>query len=128
MKRGELVTVILPGAYGKPRPAVIVQSDRYEAMESVTFLPMTSDVLPKQVFRITVTPTPENELQVPSQIMADKCSTLALAKVGSVFGRLGATDLGRVDRALAAFLGFVLEPVSLNFETVTACCHSIAEN
>jgi mRNA interferase MazF len=107
MKRGELVTVILPGAYGKPRPAVIVQSDRYEAMESVTFLPMTSDVLPKQVFRITVTPTPENGLQVPSQIMADKCRTLPLAKVGSVFGRLGATDLGRVDRALAAFLGFV---------------------
>jgi hypothetical protein len=54
MKRGDLVTVILPGAYGKPRPAVIVQSDRYEAMESITFLPMTSEVLPKQVFRITV--------------------------------------------------------------------------
>ena len=105
MKRGDLVTVILP--YGKPRPAVIVQSDRYEAMESVTFLPMTSEVLPKQVFRITVAPTPENGLQTQSQIMADKCSTLPLAKVGNVFGRLGATDIGRVDRALAAFLGFV---------------------
>ena len=105
MKRGDLVTVTLPGAYGKPRPAVIVQSDRYEAMESVTFLPMTSDVLPKQVFRITVAPTPENGLQVPPEVGADKCSTLPLAKVGSVFGRLGATDLGRVDRALAAFLG-----------------------
>jgi len=67
---------------------------------------MTSDVLPKQVFRITVTPTPENGLQTPSQIMADKCSTLPLAKVGSVFGRLEVADLGRVDRALAAFLGF----------------------
>ena len=107
MKRGDLVTVILSGAYGKPRPAVVVQSDRYEAMESVTFLPMTSEVLPKQVFRITVTPTLENGLQTASQIMADKCSTLSLAKVGNVFGRLGANDLGRVDRALAAFLGFV---------------------
>src|SRR5260370_10691144 len=107
MKGGEWVPLVLPGAYGNPRPAVIVQSDRYEAMESVTSLPMTSGVLPKQVFRITVTPTPENGLQVPSQIMADKCSTLPLAKVGSVFGRLGATDLGRVDRAPAAFLGFV---------------------
>ncbi len=106
MKRGDLVTVMLPGAYVKPRPAVIVQSDRYEAMESVTFLPMTSEVLRKQVFRITVTPTPENGLQTPSQIMADKCSTLPLAKVGKVFGRLAAADLGRVDRALAAFLGF----------------------
>jgi mRNA interferase MazF len=107
MKRGDLVTVILPGAYGKPRPAVVVQSDRYEAIESVTFLPMTSEVLPKQVFRVTVTPTAENGLQTQSQIMADKCSTLPLTKVGYVFGRLGATDLGRVDQALAAFLGFV---------------------
>jgi mRNA interferase MazF len=107
MKRGDLVTVILPGAYGKPRPAVVVQSDRYEAMESVTFLPMTSEVLPKQVFRVTVTPTAENGLQTQSQIMADKCSTLPLTKVGYVFGRLGAADLGRVDQALAAFLGFV---------------------
>jgi len=103
MKRGDLVTVILPCAYGKPRPAVIVQSDRYEAMESVTFLPMTSEVLPKQVFRITVTPTPENGLQTPSQIMADKCSTLPLPKVGKVFGRLSAADLGRVDRVLLGF-------------------------
>ena len=106
MKRGDLVTVIVPSAYGKPRPAVIVQSDRYEAMESVTFLPLTSEVLPKQVFRITVAPTAENGLQAASQIMADKCSTLPLTKVGKVFGSLDAADLGRVDRALAAFLGF----------------------
>jgi len=107
MKRGDLVTVVLPGAYGKPRPAVIVQSDRYEAMESVTFLPLTSMVLPKQVFRITVAATAENGLQTQSQIMADKCSTLPLEKVGNVFGRLDAADLARVDRALADFLGFV---------------------
>ncbi len=106
MKRGDLVTVILPGAYGKPRPAVIIQSDRYEGMGSVTFLPMTSEVLPKQVFRITVAPTAENGLEAQSQIMADKCSTLPLTRIGKVLGRLGAADLGRVERALAAFLGF----------------------
>ena len=106
MKRGDLVTVILPGAYGKPRPAVIVQSDRYEAMESITFLPMTSEVLPKQVFRITVVPTAENGLQTQSQVMADKCSTLPLTKVGAVFGRLDDTVMAQIDRALAAFLGF----------------------
>src|ERR1700682_1602456 len=106
MKRGDLVTVILPGAYGKPRPAVIVQSDRYEAMESVTFLPLTSEVLPKQVFRITIDATVENGLQTQSPRMADKCSTLPLTKVGAVFGRLDDATMGRIDRALAAFLGF----------------------
>jgi len=107
MKRGDLVTVVLPGAYGKARPALVVQSDRYEAINSVTFLPLTSDVLPKQVFRITVGPTAENGLRADSQIMTDKCSTLPLARVGQVFGRLSTADLARVDRALAAFLGFV---------------------
>jgi mRNA interferase MazF len=53
-----------------------------------------------------INPSAENGLQAASQIMADKCSTLPLTKVGYVFGRLGATDLGRVERALAAFLGF----------------------
>jgi mRNA interferase MazF len=106
MNRGDIVTVALPGAYGKHRPAVIVQADRFNHLGSITFLPFTSDLLPAEIFRILVNLSSENGLQAPSQIMADKCSTLPLAKVGSVFGRLGAADLGRVDRALAAFLGF----------------------
>ncbi len=99
--------VALPGAYGKPRPAVVVQADRFNHLGSIIFLPFTSDLLPAEIFRIMINPSAENGLQTPSQVMADKCSTLPLVKVGSIFGRLGATDLGRVDRALAAFLGFV---------------------
>jgi mRNA interferase MazF len=106
MNRGDLVTVALPGAYGKPRPAVVVQADRFNHLGSITFLPFTSDLLPAEIFRVLVNPSSENGLQTPSQVMADKCSTLPLARVGKVFGRLGATDLGRVDRALVAFLGF----------------------
>jgi mRNA interferase MazF len=106
MKRGDLVTVVLPGAYGKPRPAVIVQSDTFGEMESITFLPLTGEILPKQVFRVTVYPTAANGLQAQSQVMADKCSTLPLAKVGAVFGRLDDDDMNAVHRTLAIFLGF----------------------
>ena len=106
MNRGDLLTVALPGADGKPRPAVVVQADRFNRLGVITFLPFTSDLLPAEIFRIMINPSAENGLQTPCQVMADKCSTLPLAKVGNVFGRLGATDLGRVDRALAAFLGF----------------------
>ena len=106
MNRGDLVTVALPGAYGKPRPAVIVQADRFNHLGSVTFVPFTSDLLPAEIFRVMINPSSENGLQTPSQVMTDKCSTLPLTKVGGVFGHLGAADLGRVDRALAAFLGF----------------------
>jgi mRNA interferase MazF len=106
MKRGDLVTVVLPGAYGKPRPAVIVQSDTFEEMESITFLPLTGEILPKQVFRVAVFPTVANGLQAQSQVMADKCSTLPLSKVGAVFGRLDDGDMSAVHRTLAIFLGF----------------------
>jgi mRNA interferase MazF len=106
MKRGDLVTVVLPGAYGKPRPAVVVQSDAFEKMESITFLPLTGEILPKQVFRVTVSPTAANGLQAQSQVMADKCSTLPLAKVGAVFGRLDDDDMNAVHRALALYLNF----------------------
>jgi mRNA interferase MazF len=106
MNRGDLVTVALPGAYGKPRPAVVIQADRFSHLGSITLLPFTSDLLPAEIFRIMIDPTAENGLQSPSQVMADKCSTLPLTKVGAVFGRLDDNAMGRIDRALAAFLGF----------------------
>lgn len=106
MNRGDLVTVAMAGAYGKPRPAVIVQSPFFADLGSVTFLPFTSEILSTQIFRVLIMPSIENGLQHPSQVMADKCSALPLQKVGAVFGRLGNDDLNRVDRALATFLGF----------------------
>lgn len=105
MKRGDLVTVALPGAFGKPRPAVVVQAGLFERLQTVTFLPMTSEILPDQVFRIEVQPTAENGLRSSSHIMADKCSTLRADKVGPVFGILDNAAMEQVDRALATFLG-----------------------
>jgi mRNA interferase MazF len=106
MKRGDLVTVVMQGAYGKARPAVVVQSDAFEKMGSITFLPLTGEILPKQVFRVTVSPTAANGLQAQSQVMADKCTTLPLSKVGAVFGRLDDHDMEAVHRALALYLSF----------------------
>jgi mRNA interferase MazF len=105
MKRGDLVTVALPGAYGKPRPAVVIQSNAYQNLTSVTFLPLSSDILPAKAFRVTIEPTDGNGLRVQSQVLADKCSTLPAGKIGPAFGRLAEADLGRVDVAIAGFLG-----------------------
>jgi mRNA interferase MazF len=107
MKRGDLVTVVMQGAYGKARPAVVIQAAWAEDLDSVTFLPLTSDVLPARTFRILVEPTVENGLRATSQVMADKCATLPLAKVGTVFGSLAPPDMERVDRAFAIFTGRV---------------------
>jgi len=105
MKRGDLAAAVLPGSYGKPRPVLIIQSDLFDHLYSVTVLPLTSRVLEAPTFRITIEPTRENGLQERSQIMVDKAHTAPREKLGYVFGRLSESELLAVNRALAAFFG-----------------------
>ena len=105
MKRGDLVTIALPGAYGKPRPALVIQSDLFDAHSSVTILPVTSTLRAAPLFRISVKPDQKNALRRESQVMVDKPQTVPRDKVGDTIGRLSDDSLLAVDRALAVFLG-----------------------
>ncbi len=105
MRRGDLVTASLPGAYGKPRPALVVQSDLFDEHPSVTILPVTSELRATPLFRIDVEPTKTNGLRRPSQIMVDKAQTVPREKLGEPFGRLEDDRMLAVTRALALFLG-----------------------
>ena len=82
VKRGDLVTIALQGDYGKPRPALVIQSDLFDEHPSVTVLPMTSDLRPTPLFRVTLDPTPDNGLRLPSQVMVDKTMTVAETRLG----------------------------------------------
>jgi mRNA interferase MazF len=105
MKRGDLVTIAISGDYGKPRPALVVQADAFEALPSVTVLQLTSDIHDAHLMRISVSPTPANGLRKPSQVMIDRAMTVPQSKVGAVFGRLDDAVLHAVGQALSAFLG-----------------------
>lgn len=85
--RGDLVNVSLQGDYGKPRPALIIQSDLLMDLESIVLCPVTSD-LRNAKFRVTVEPTVVNGLRMLPQIMVDKLSTLPRSKVSELFDRL----------------------------------------
>ena len=106
MRRGDLVTVALQGDLGKPRPALVIQSDLFDAHPSVTILPVTGELRNAPLFRIAVNPTEQNGLTKPSQVMVDKPQSVARNKVGLVFGRLDDETMLAVNRALAVFLGF----------------------
>ncbi len=106
MTRGELVTIALPGAYGKPRPALIIQSDLFDEHPSVTILPITSELRDAPLFRISVEPDAANGLRQRSQVMVDKVQTVPRSKLGARIGRLDAAAMLAVERALALFLGF----------------------
>jgi mRNA interferase MazF len=105
MSRGDLVIVAAPGDYGKPRPAVIIQSNAIpDSHASVVICQMTSD-LAEADFRVTVEPGPETGLRVRSQVMADKPVTVRRERIGERVGRLGAADMARLNVALAFVMG-----------------------
>lgn len=106
MRRGDVVVLVLKGDYGKPRPGVVVQGDRYAELASVTVLPMTTTLTELDDIRILVQPTEANGLHEPTMIMGDKLQTVPRDKVGKVIGGLTAEQMTAVDRALALFLGF----------------------
>lgn len=105
MRRGDLVSIAIQGDFGKPRPALVIQSDQYEEHATVTVLPVTSTLVAAPLFRITVQPSAENGLHKPSQVMSDKAMTVKRDKVGPTFGRIGADSMVEVERCLAVFLG-----------------------
>lgn len=106
MRRGDLVTVSLPGAYGKPRPAVVIQSDKFNGLDSVTLLPVTGKLVDNApLLRVLVEPDDVNGLKKPSHVMVDKTHTLPRDKIGDPFGRLDDKDLLKISRTLAMFLG-----------------------
>lgn len=106
MRRGDLVTITLQGDFGKPRPALIIQSDLFDEHPSVTVLPVTSALREAPLFRLTLQPDADNGLRVPSQVMVDKVQTVLREKIGQTIGRLDDSTLLAVNRALAVFLGF----------------------
>lgn len=106
MRRGDLVTIAMQGDFGKPRPALVIQSDQFDAHATMTVLPLTSTLVEAPLFRLTVTPTASNGLKKPSQVMVDKAMTVNRDKLGEVFGRIDDGTMVSVNRALALFLGF----------------------
>jgi mRNA interferase MazF len=106
MRRGDVVTVAAAGDYGKPRPAVVVQTDALPAEHaSVVVCQMTSELNDAPEFRVTLEPTTGNGLRARSQVMADKPTTVRRERVGRTVGRLDEEDLARLNVALAFVMG-----------------------
>lgn len=106
MRRGDVVIVAAAGDYGKPRPAVIVQTDAFpDNHASVIVCQMTSDLVDASDFRVTIEPRADNGLREMSQIMADKPVTVRRERIGQVVGRLTQAELITLDAALAFVMG-----------------------
>ncbi len=105
MRRGEVWTVSGAGYAGKPRPAVIVQDDRFDATASITICVFTTDETEAPLFRLPITPSDRNGLRSVSRLMVDKLTTVTKVRLGERMGRLDDEDVVRLNRAILVFFG-----------------------
>ena len=105
MIRGEIWTVAGGVFASKPRPALVIQDDRFDTTDSVTVLPLTSTLVDIPLLRIALKSTELSGLLRESHIMIDKLTTVRRSNVQSRVGRLTSGQLVEVERALLVFLG-----------------------
>lgn len=106
MRRGNVVTVAMQGDFGKPRPALILQSDVFSDIHAtVTIALISSEIVQAPIFRLDIEPSQTNGLSRPSQVQIDKIMSIRSEKIGSVIGELNDVMMVRVNRALALWLG-----------------------
>ena len=106
MRRGDIVTVA-GGVYAsKPRPALVVQDDRFDATDSLTVCPFTTTKVDAPLLRVPVVANEANGLGQDSYLMVDKITTVRRGNARTVLGRLESTTLVEFERRLLVFLGF----------------------
>jgi mRNA interferase MazF len=106
VKRGEIWTVAGAKDYAaKPRPAVIVQDDRFDMTDSLTVCGFTTDPSDAPLARLPIQPSAGNGLRSVSRIMVDKITTVPRTKISARIGRLADEDIVRLNRAILVFLG-----------------------
>ena len=104
VKRGDLVIVAVSGDYGKPRPALVIQADVFEAVPSVTVAPLTSELYKAPLLRVTIQAGPSTGLRKLSQAMVDKITTVPRFKIGQRIGSVEASTMRVVNQAIRGFL------------------------
>lgn len=105
MRRGDLLTVALPGDYGKPRPALIIQSDFLPETDSVLVCLLTTTLRETPLYRLSLPAGEGTGLREPSQVMVDKIMAVRRDRCGAPIGRVDEAALLALGRLLAFVVG-----------------------
>jgi len=107
VKRGDIFSVSAPGDYGKPRPAVILQTDALNDVNfaSVIVCPMTSHLVEAPLFRLNLKPSKANGLRKESQLMVDKVQAISVSRIGKLMGKVDSKTMKKVNQAIAFVMG-----------------------
>jgi len=105
LRRGDVVICAFSGDYGKPRPAVVVQSDLFNSLhETIMLCPISSDLTGLALFRIALPRSESTGLRKDSEVMIDKTITSKRRRIRQRIGRLSPAQMTLVDTALRIWL------------------------
>jgi mRNA interferase MazF len=107
LKRGDLIKAVLPGEYGKPRPCLVIQSDRLAKLDSVILCPLTSDLATDGPTRFAVPAGGEGGLRLESLVMVDKVTAVSWSRCREHIGTLDAVAMQQIDARLAFVVGLM---------------------
>lgn len=105
MRRGDLITVAVSGDYGKPRPAIVVQSDFLPQTDSVLVCLLMTTLRTAPLYRLSLPANEQTGLREPSQVMVDKIMAVRRDRCGAPIGRAGDAALLALGRQLAFVVG-----------------------
>ena len=113
MRRGDIWTAAVGAGYaGKPRPIVVIQDDSFDATDSITVCPFTTDPTEAPLIRVLIEPNERNGLPTPCRLMVDKITTVSKSRIGCRVGGLDPEDVVRLNQAVLVFLGLATRRLS----------------
>ncbi len=105
MKRGDLITVAVSGDYGKPRPALVIQSDFLAETDSVLVCLPTTTLRDAPLHRLSLPTGDATGLRQPSQVTVEKIAAVRRERCGPPIGQADNASLLALGRLLAFFVG-----------------------
>ncbi len=105
MERGDLVTLAVSGDYGKPRPALVIQTDHLPETESVLVCLLTTTIRNAPLFRFPLPAAGGTGLAQPSQVMVDKIMAVRRTRCGARIGKVDPAAMLALNRLLTFVVG-----------------------
>lgn len=89
----------------KPRPAVILQDNRFDGTDSVTVIPLTPTEVMAPLLRMRLSAGLVTSLDSTSYAMVDKITTVRRSNTVTQLGKLSTAQMIELERLILVFLG-----------------------
>jgi len=105
INRGEIWSVLWTGLAGKPRPALVIQSERYRLTDTDILALITTSRNEQGELRLPIKADDDNGLLQDSYICLDKLMAIPLTNLGERYGRADDSIMAEIDARLIKVLG-----------------------